>query len=78
MRSSGIRTLLAELDRIEGVSVFDPRAAFCDRDTCFAKKDGVYLYNSDGNHLTTAGILTLMGGLRQTTGWSDIVGSALR
>ena len=55
-----------------GVTVFDSRAALCDRETCFAKKGNTYLYNADGNHLTPAGVEIVMDSFRQSTAWSAI------
>jgi hypothetical protein len=56
------------------VTVFDPRPTFCDRESCFAKKGDTYLYNSDGNHLTPAGIQLLIDGLLRSPAWSSPAG----
>ena len=43
-------------DNNKNIYMYDPRGALCDEKNCFGKIDGVYLYNSDGNHLSENGL----------------------
>ncbi|MBF0274058.1 MAG: acyltransferase [Nitrospinae bacterium] len=54
--ASEIKKLVKEFS---GVTLYDPRNLLCDKEKCFAKKGGAYLYRFDGNHLTENGVRLL-------------------
>ncbi|MBX3496396.1 MAG: acyltransferase [Parvibaculum sp.] len=62
-RQQTVMPLLAEIERLEGVSVFYPHLALCDETYCDGSRDGVALYVDD-DHLGPAGVALLEPMLR--------------